>query len=69
MLLLLRFAAVAQNTGSISGQVTDNNGNGIEGITLLLKENSQVAVTQPDGAYTITNLPLGEITVIVKGLL
>ncbi|WP_299991487.1 TonB-dependent receptor [uncultured Pontibacter sp.] len=67
-LFLFQFAAVAQNTGSINGNVTDGNGKGIEGITILLKESNQVAITQPNGSFVLNDLSLGEFTVIARGL-
>ncbi|MBF8964955.1 TonB-dependent siderophore receptor [Pontibacter sp. FD36] len=67
-LFLFQFAAVAQNTGSINGNVTDGNGKGIESITILLKESNQVAITQPNGSFVLNDLSLGEFTVIARGL-
>ncbi|CAM3760335.1 TonB-dependent receptor [Pontibacter korlensis] len=67
-LLLIQVAAMAQGPGTISGKVKSGSGQGLEGITILLKEHNQVAITQPDGFFKMEKLSYGEYTVVAKGL-
>lgn len=52
MFLFPAFLALAQNA-PIAGKVSDVNGNGIPGITVLVKGSTKRAATQADGSFTI----------------
>jgi hypothetical protein len=67
VILLLPAAAFAQNSG-ISGQVTDNTGGVLPGVTVevtspVLIEGARVAVTDGQGQYSVTALRPGTYTV------
>ena len=52
--------------GSISGVVTDDRGNTLAGVTIILKLGGDVvaaATTEPDGTYSFTNLVPGDYVV------
>ncbi len=49
--------------GTVSGTVTDENGNGLPGANLVLNGTSLGAATDSDGAYTINNVPAGTYTI------
>lgn len=60
------FAQMAfAQTGSITGQVTDNNGESIPGANVLLVESGQGTATNTDGNYTISNIEAGTYTLRV----
>ncbi|MGH7597225.1 MAG: TonB-dependent receptor domain-containing protein [bacterium] len=66
-LMLFPYHALAQSTGSISGKVTDSKtGEGMPGAQILIKGTNRGAATDPDGAYTIRNVPPGTYTVFVR---
>ena len=59
---LLAPAAVAQDTGGIGGQVTDTTGGALPGVTVEVSSpaligGAQVAFTDGEGRYLVTNLP------------
>ena len=59
-------AAVAQ-TGTVTGQVTEaESGETLPGVNVLLQEIDRGAATNPDGAYTISNVPVGTYTLRVS---
>ncbi len=41
----------------VSGKVTDTNGQPLPGVTVIVKGTPQGTVTNPDGEYTLTNIP------------
>ena len=42
---------------SVSGTVTDESGQPLPGVTIIIKGTSQGTVSQPDGSYTISSVP------------
>ena len=46
-----------QQTGVITGRVTDESGQPLPGVTVLVKGTTQGTVTNANGNYTITNVP------------
>ncbi|MEN8118475.1 MAG: TonB-dependent receptor, partial [Bacteroidota bacterium] len=52
---------VSQQQNPISGKVTDDTGEPLPGVTVLIKGTTQGTVTDMDGNYTITNVPDGAI--------
>ncbi len=66
-LVLLPSTVLAQATGSISGKVTDSKtAEGMPGAQIVIKGTNRGAATDPDGAYTIRNVPPGTYTVFVR---
>jgi len=47
----------AQQQRSISGKVTDSGGQPLPGVTVVVKGTTQGTVTNPDGEYTLSNIP------------
>src|SRR5215210_5878984 len=70
MLLLIALPAAAQSTARVEGIVTDNTGAAIPGATVTATNagtnQSRVVVTDRDGAYAITPLPVGDYRVTVE---
>lgn len=70
LLLLTGLGAIrAMGQVRIGGKVTDQQGKGIPGITVLVKGTTSGAVTNPDGAYTLNaTLKPGAYTVRFTGI-
>jgi TonB-linked SusC/RagA family outer membrane protein len=60
-------AAYAQQAQPITGRVTDKAGEGIPGVTVLVKGTSAGASTGPDGTYSV-QVPSGATTLVVSFL-
>jgi TonB-linked SusC/RagA family outer membrane protein len=56
-------AAHAQNTGRITGTVTDANGQPLSAATVSVTGTTSSSVTDQDGRYTLTGIPAGSHTV------
>lgn len=63
LVILSTFSMILAQSGSISGSVTDENGNGLPGANLIVDGTSLGAATDTDGAYSINNVPAGSYTV------
>ena len=67
IVLMSATAAFAQSTGSLSGVVNDPNGAVVQGASVLVKNIAtnltRNVVTNVDGRWTVTNLPVGGYTV------
>jgi iron complex outermembrane receptor protein len=63
LFILCTFSMILAQNGSISGTVTDENGNGLPGANLVVNGTSLGAATDTDGAYSINNVPAGSYTV------
>ncbi len=48
-----------QQTKTISGKVTDENGQPLPGVTVVIKGTTQGTVTNADGKYSLSNIPEG----------
>lgn len=67
LMLAIHVAVIAQNTGKISGKVTDKqNGEPLVGATVTVKGSGAYVFTGDDGAFTITNVKAGKITLIIS---
>ena len=70
LLLLLTligsFVVNAQDTGTISGLITDANGMPLSGATVSIKILNKGAMTDFDGRYTIDNVQVGSYNVAVS---
>ncbi|MEM1216202.1 MAG: carboxypeptidase-like regulatory domain-containing protein [Bacteroidota bacterium] len=60
--------SLAQSSASLSGRVTDERGEPLIGITILLEATDLGTATDLAGNYRIENIPAGEYTVIVSGI-
>ncbi len=49
--------AISAQQKSVSGKVTDNSGQPLPGVTVVIKGTTQGTVTDIDGNYSITNIP------------
>ncbi len=49
---------IARQSRTISGRVTDSSGQSLPGVTVLIKGTTQGTVTDFDGNYTISNVPV-----------
>ena len=58
--------STTRETGTVSGQITDDQGNGVGGVTVTIGGKS--AMTNPDGMYTIDEVPAGVQDVEVSGV-
>lgn len=58
--------ALAAQTGKIKGQLTDDAGSAISGVTVKLKETNYSAVTSTDGVFEINNVPFGDYALIIN---
>jgi len=63
LVFLSAFSFILAQSGSVSGTVTDENGNGLPGANLVLSGTSLGAATDSDGAYRINNVPPGSYTI------
>lgn len=63
--LPMMFAA-AQTTGKITGKVTDEFGDPLPGVQIVLEGTERGTVTEIDGFYSILNIPAGEYTLLFK---
>ncbi|HEY3885651.1 MAG TPA: carboxypeptidase-like regulatory domain-containing protein, partial [Vicinamibacterales bacterium] len=65
--MLTALPALAQQTGSITGKVTDSSGGVLPGVTVDARSNvlpgPRDTVTGSDGGYTLPALPPGDYTV------
>ncbi|MES2775362.1 MAG: TonB-dependent receptor [Bacteroidota bacterium] len=69
LLLMLGFqvAAFAQNTGKISGKVTDKqSGDPMIGATVSVRESGASVITDNTGIFTISNVKAGKITIVIS---
>lgn len=63
VLVLLPRAAMAQGTGSLSGDVTGSGDTPIAGVTVVINEAAMAEITNDNGHYLLTGLPPGTYTV------
>lgn len=68
LLILFHNTANAQ-TGSLSGRVTDDQGNPVDGATVTLKELSRSTMTDSNGRYEIHLVKPGNYTLIISSIL
>ncbi|MFQ6675081.1 MAG: TonB-dependent receptor [Fidelibacterota bacterium] len=66
MVLVTMGAALGQ--GTVSGTVTDADGNPLPGVNVFLEGTTYGDATDMDGAYVIENVPAGDYTVIVSAI-
>lgn len=53
----------AQQTISVSGKVTDESGEPLPAVTIVVKNTTQGTVTMVDGSFTLSNVPANEVLV------
>src|SRR5688500_1924913 len=57
--LMIAGSALAQQTGSIVGRVTNLSGEGVGGVAVILNELSRATTTDPNGAFRFDRVPVG----------
>jgi hypothetical protein len=69
LLLLLAccwsIAALAQQTRNITGKITGETGEGLPGVTVLVKGTNTGTTTDPNGSYAL-QLPAGANTLVIS---
>ena len=61
--MILLAAAIAGAAGTVSGLVTDQNGQAVSGALVVVKGTNRFATTNADGYYVITPVPVGSFDV------
>lgn len=59
-------ALAAQGTGTLAGQVMDDEGNPLGGVTVVVNEVSMAEITSSDGRYELTGVPDGTYSVTLS---
>ncbi|MBC8082321.1 MAG: carboxypeptidase-like regulatory domain-containing protein, partial [Hymenobacter sp.] len=60
------FTGALAQTGSVSGRVLDEKGEGLPGVTLLIEGTTLGNSTNSDGTFSIQNIPVGPHTMVVS---
>jgi outer membrane receptor protein involved in Fe transport len=69
MFLILSTAAFGATTGKVTGVITDaSNNQPLVGVSVAVDGTSWGAVTNPDGRYTILNVPVGTYTLRISAV-
>ncbi|RYU81597.1 SusC/RagA family TonB-linked outer membrane protein [Hymenobacter persicinus] len=69
LLMITLLQQVTAQTRSISGRVTDRQtGEGVPGVTILVKGTSNGISTNSDGTYTLTNVPESGATLVFSSI-
>src|SRR5690554_1431007 len=58
----------AQETGKISGLITDHRGEPIAGATITLERTATGTVTDEEGQFTLSQIPVGKYTMEIKAI-
>lgn len=66
--LMTSVSVLAGTVGKISGVVTDENGEPIPGVSVLIEGTSIGAAAQVDGSYVILNVPPGTYTLLASSV-
>jgi iron complex outermembrane receptor protein len=67
LMLSLHVAVFAQNTGKVSGKVTDKqSGDPLIGATVTVRGSNASVVTDNSGSFTLTNVKAGKNTVVIS---
>lgn len=66
--ILLAFSAFSQNISVLSGSITDNQARGIPKASVHVLNTNFGAVTDPEGKFTINNIPAGRYTLQVSAI-
>lgn len=69
LLMASAFQEVAAQNRSISGRVTDRQtGDGLPGVTVLVKGTTNGVSTNSDGSYTLSNVPASGATLVISSV-
>ncbi|MEO6453345.1 MAG: SusC/RagA family TonB-linked outer membrane protein, partial [Ginsengibacter sp.] len=66
-LIIISNFSLAQNNFPVSGRVTDNSGQPLEGVTVQEKKSNVTALTQKDGSFQI-NVPSGKSVLVFSSI-
>ncbi|WP_185957320.1 TonB-dependent receptor [Gracilimonas mengyeensis] len=64
--MLLPFVGFAQSKGKITGSVTDESGEPLVGVQIILEGTSRGTITEPDGYYSLINVDPDIYTLVFK---
>ena len=64
--LFVSLPALAQDTGTIKGQITDALGEPLIGANIYLEGTVYGAASDLDGAFVILDVPAGDYTIVVE---
>lgn len=67
LLSILPALVLAQDRGTVSGQIRDSAGNPVAGVSLSIQEAGAKAESDGDGRYELTGIPPGPHTISVSG--
>ncbi|MCK4757485.1 MAG: Ig-like domain-containing protein, partial [Thermoplasmata archaeon] len=59
-------ASAPAGTGSITGQILDENGNGVPGATVSLEGTGYTTTTDSDGNFNLTDIPVGDHRLVIE---
>ncbi|MGB3590012.1 MAG: TonB-dependent receptor [Tunicatimonas sp.] len=68
LLALVAASVVYAQSGTIRGKITDSNSNPIPGLNAALKGTTLGSITNTDGQFTITAIPIGSYQLIISGV-
>ena len=67
LMLTLQVAVLAQNTGAISGKVTDKqSGEPLVGANVSVRGSNKSAITTGNGSFTLSNVKAGKIVLVIS---
>jgi iron complex outermembrane receptor protein len=67
LMLSIQLAALAQNTGKVTGKVTDKaSGEPLAGATVTVRGSNASTITDNNGVFTLTNLKAGKSTLVIS---
>lgn len=67
-MLLLAVSVFAQNTFSIAGKVTNENGEPVSHVTIKIVGTNFIAITDPSGKYTFPSVSKGKHTLLISSV-
>jgi outer membrane receptor protein involved in Fe transport len=68
LFLTLCTTVFAQNTASVKGTVTNQNGEAIPGVSVKIKGSRIATATETNGQYILEKIPVGKHTVVFSGV-
>ncbi len=68
LLLIFLYSCAIFSQASFSGSIKDSNGKPIEGVSIVFNETNLYAITNHDGSFKISQIPLGNYEVFITHL-
>ncbi|MDR2385442.1 MAG: TonB-dependent receptor [Tannerella sp.] len=63
MICAMSFTLTAQESFSVAGRVTDENGEGMPGVTITLQGSTRGIITDVDGSYSLNNVKSSDVLI------